>query len=89
MNGISIFFARFISIVAAIAVTVGVTLYPRAIALDMHSVPHGWLVCLLMGMSAAYVYGFGFVPQHPILKIIFSPIVAWPLIAIGTIQIFF
>lgn len=83
------FFARMISIVAAAAVTVGVVLYPRAIALDMHSVPHGWLVCLMLGMSAAYVHGFGFIPNHPALKIAFSPFVAWPLIALGTYMIFF
>lgn len=67
---------RFISIVAALAVTVAVVCFPRLVAIDMHAVPHGWLVCLLLGMSFAYVHGFGFIPENKTLKILFSPLVA-------------
>lgn len=87
MNRFVNILTRTISLVAAFAVTIGVVLYPRAIATDMHSVPHGWLVCLMIGMSAAYVHGFGFTPQHPLLKRFFSPWVAWPLITIGAVMI--
>ena len=58
------FLTRIISIVAAFAVTVAIVCFPRWIAVDMNTVPHGWLVCLLLGMSAAYVHGFGFVPEN-------------------------
>ena len=78
---------RFISIVAALAVTVAVVCFPRLVAIDMHAVPHGWLVCLLLGMSFAYVRGFGFIPENKTLKILFSPIIAWPLIIIGASMI--
>ena len=37
-------FTRVLSIVAAFAVTVAVVCFPRLVAVDMHSVPHGWLV---------------------------------------------
>ena len=73
---------RFISIVAALAVTVAVVCFPRLVAIDMHAVPHGWLVCLLLGMSFAYVHGFGFIPETTTLKFLFSPLIAWPLITL-------
>ena len=72
---------RFISIVVA------VVCFPRLVAIDMHAVPHGWLVCLLLGMSFAYVHGFGFIPENKTLKILFSPLVAWPLIIVGATMI--
>ena len=78
---------RTISIVAAAAVTVGVVCFPRIIAVDMHNVPHGWLVCLLLGMSFTYVHGFGFIPENKTLKILFSPLVAWPLMIVGATMI--
>ena len=78
---------RTISIVAAAAVTVGVVCFPRIIAVDMHNVPHGWLVCLLAGMSFSYVYGFGFIPENKTLRILFSPVIAWPLMIIGALMI--
>lgn len=89
MPALARFLARTISIVAAAAVTVVVVVYPRAIATEMADVPHGWLVCLMLGMSAAYVHGFGFVPQNPVLKYWFSPWIAWPLMALGTYQILY
>jgi predicted membrane protein len=51
-------------------------------------VPHGFLALLMMGMSAAWVHGFGFVPQNRILRVLFSPLVAWPVILIGVWGVF-
>lgn len=82
------FFSRCLSIVAALAVTVVVVCFPRLVAIDMHAVPHGWLVCLLLGMSFCYVHGFGFIPENKTLRIVFSPLVAWPLLALGVVMIF-
>lgn len=44
---------------------------------------------MLMGMSSAWVHGFGFVPEHRLLRIVFSPLVAWPLITLGAWGVFF
>ena len=81
-------FSRCLSIVAALAVTVVVVCFPRLVAIDMHAVPHGWLVCLLLGMCFCYVHGFGFIPENKTLRIVFSPLVAWPLLALGVVMIF-
>ena len=48
---------RILSFLIALSVAAFVIIYPRAIASDMTSVPHGWLVLLLLGMSFCFVYG--------------------------------
>lgn len=80
--------ARAVSFMAALTITVTVLIFPRMIALDMHSVPHGWLVLLMLGMSFGYVHGFGFVPQNRYLQTIFSPVIAWPVMAGGAWMVF-
>lgn len=71
---------RFISFVLGLLVAGTVLIYPRLISADMKSVPHIWLVLLLLGMSFCFVHGVGFRPRNILLKILFSPIVAWPLL---------
>lgn len=80
--------ARAASLLAAAAIAAVVILYPRLVAEDTASVPHGFLVVLLMGMSAAWVHGFGFIPENRILKVLFSPVVAWPVMLIGAWGVF-
>lgn len=88
MNRGMIAMARAVSLTAALAITVTVLVFPRLIALDMHTVPHGWLVLLMFGMSFGYVHGIGFVPQNKYLKTLFSPIIAWPVMALGAWMVF-
>ena len=73
-------FLRVISFLAALACAALVVLYPRAIAEDAAGVPHGALVGMLFGMSILWVYGFGFTPQHRILRLLLSPILGWLLL---------
>lgn len=80
--------SRAVSLLAAVAVAVVVIFYPRLVAEDTASVPHGFLVVLLMGMSAAWVHGFGFVPENRVLRVLFSPVVAWPVMLIGVWGVF-
>lgn len=79
---------RAVSLLAAITVAAVVILYPRLVAEDTASVPHGFLVVLLMGMSAAWVHGFGFVPENRILRVLFSPVVSWPVMLFGAWGVF-
>lgn len=80
--------ARAASLLAAAAVASVVIVYPRLVAQDSAGVPHGFLVVLLMGMSAAWVHGFGFVPENRILRVLFSPFVAWPVMLVGVWGVF-
>lgn len=81
-------FVRALSVIAAFAVMALVVLYPRAIAEDGASVPHGSFVLLMMGMSVCYIVGFGFVPKNKILRILFSPYMGWALMAVGLFLVF-
>ena len=67
---------RALSLVLALSVTAVVVAAPRLLAGSMHEVPHG----LLLGMSAAYVHGVGYVPRRRWLRPLAGPLVAWPLI---------
>ncbi len=81
-------FVRLLSVVTAFAVMALVVLYPRAIAEDGASVPHGSFVLLMMGMSVCYIVGFGFVPQNKALRLLFSAPVGWLLMALGLFLVF-
>lgn len=72
--------ARALSLAAALAVTLFVTAYPRFFADTLQQVPHGALVLLMLGVSAAYVHGVGFVPDNRWLKALFGPAAAWAMI---------
>lgn len=79
---------RVLSFLAAAAVLVLVVLYPRAIAPDSASVPHGWLELMLFGMSLCWLYGFGFTPQHRVFRILLHPLLGWVCLLVGAWKIF-
>lgn len=80
---------RILSFLIALSVAAFVIIYPRAIASDMTSVPHGWLVLLLLGMSFCFVYGVGFKAKNRSLAFLFSPLVAWTCVGVASFMIFF
>lgn len=72
----------------ALALCMLIVFYPRAIAADMSTVPHGWMAFMLLGMSSAWVYGLGFIPKNRFLQYFFHPISAWALMLIGAYNVF-
>lgn len=80
---------RTLSLLAAAAIVAVIVLYPRLVAETSSDVPHGFLAVLMIGMSCAWVHGFGFIPQNRLLQTAFSPLVAWPAIALGVWGVFF
>lgn len=75
--------ARAVSFTVALGITLSSVIYPRIYASDMYDVAHGLMALLMLGMSACYVHGIGFVPRHPVLRWVFSPWVAWPVVALA------
>ena len=80
--------ARALSLAAAALVVALLVLYPRGVLRPDGTVPFGPMALLLLGMSAAWVHGFGLVPESKGLRLLFSPLVAWPLLAAGVWGIF-
>ncbi len=76
--------ARGVSLAAAIAMMLLVTLLPRGLTTDSGSpVNHGLLMLIMWGMSAGFVHGVGFVPRHPLLRALLGPVAAWSGIGLG------
>ncbi len=81
-------FIRTLSILAAATVVALVVIYPRAVAADGASVPHGWFVLMMMGMSICWICGFGFAPENRWLRRLLSLPVGWSMLLIGAWQVF-
>lgn len=77
--------ARAVSLTAGLAVSAVLMLYPYALGTKMTPMLHTALPVLLIGVSAALVHGVGFRPENRALNVLFSPIAAWPLIAVGIV----
>ena len=73
--------ARGVSLAAALALMVLVTLFPRGLTgTGGQPLGHGALALVMWGLSAGFVHGVGFVPRTPILRILLalsSPSSGW------------
>ncbi len=74
---------RVVSLIAASAVSAVLMLYPYALGTAMTPMLHTALPLLLIGVSGAFVHGMGFRPEAKALRVLFSPVAAWPLMAAG------
>lgn len=70
---------RMLSLLLAIALAGLILTYPRALA---HA-SHGLLTLAMLGVSAGFVHGVGFIPEHKFWRIAFGPWLAWPLMGLG------
>jgi len=75
--------ARAISLVVALAVSLVFMVFPFVLGRTVTAATHMGLSLLLLGVAAGFVHGFGFRPDNAILRVVFSPLVAWPLMATG------
>jgi predicted membrane protein len=63
--------------------------FPFVLGRTVTAVTHTGLSLLLLGVAAGLVHGFGFRPDKRILGVVFSPLVAWPLMAAGFVLLAF
>jgi predicted membrane protein len=80
--------SRLLSFLAALGLTALMLLVPTAIATDPSNIDHGLLTLCMIGIAAGFVHGFGFVPRNLPARLLFSPAIGWPLMAIGILMIF-
>jgi len=73
---------RTLSLLAALGLTAFILIYPKALVVA-GQVNHGLLGLLMTGVAAGFVHGSGFVPRMLLWRLLFSPLVAWPLLALG------
>jgi len=79
--------AQAVSLVLAVTISGTLLVFPYLLGSPPAPRVHALLPILLFGLSAAWVHGLGFVPRRPLWRILFGPIVAWPLIAITALLI--
>lgn len=70
--------ARLLSYIGAIVITACLFIFPSSIASSADTINHTVLTLVLLGTSAGFIHGSGFVPRTLIWKILFSPLFAWP-----------
>ena len=71
--------ARVFSFIIAIALSVFVLLFPQHIARDLTELDHGLLSLVMLAMCGCFVHGIGFKPYNMVAKVMFSPILCWPV----------
>lgn len=71
--------ARLVSFLLASGLSVALLAMPHLVASDMRELDHGPLSLGLLGISAGFVHGVGYVPLMAIWRWLFSPYLAWPL----------
>ncbi len=80
--------ARAISLLAASALTLVILIYPIALGRVGSMPSHGALALVMLGISAGFVHGVGFVPTSSLWRHVFHPAFAWPLMLAGMWMIF-
>ena len=60
------------SLFVALTIMLGGTLYPPLMADAAGKAAHGLALALFLAMSTGLIRGVGFVPRHPVWRILFS-----------------
>ena len=71
--------ARVASLAAGGAVTLLLMLFPFVLGPELTALDRTGLFALLLGVSGAFVHGFGYAPEQLAWRLLFSPVAAWGL----------
>jgi len=72
---------RAFSLLLSLGATVVLTVAPFLVARQMTPAAHAILPFLLLGISAGFVHGLGYIPRLRFMRAVASPYCAWPLMA--------
>ncbi len=75
--------ARALSLAVAGGISLVLMLYPYALNGIASARVHTGLPVLMLGVAGLFVSGLGFVPRGRLAGLLFSPLVAWLLVAAG------
>jgi predicted membrane protein len=77
--------ASLLSLLAASGLSLLIILYPQAVMPGGVAPDHTALMLCMYGIAGGFVHGVGFVPRNPLLRFALGPLVAWPLMLVGTL----
>lgn len=75
--------ARALSFVLGVSLSVFMLFFPQLITQYSTDLNHLLLGLFVLAMCGCFVHGLGFQPYNIVAKIIFSPLVCWPISAIA------
>jgi cyd operon protein YbgE len=67
----------------AVALTLLILLYPRAVATSISEVNHTRLSLLMWGIACGFIHGVGFVPRMTLWRLVFHPFIGWGVMLFG------
>ncbi len=76
-----------LSLFSAVLLSGTVLLFPNALAAGDEGLSHGVLSLCMLGISAGFVFGVGFLPRNKILSWLLGPCLAWPLMVFSYVLI--
>jgi predicted membrane protein len=74
---------RALALAVAGATSLVLTLDPYVLAGVSASRVHTGLPLLMLGVSGAFIFGFGFTPTHRVARGLFHPALTWGLFGVG------
>jgi predicted membrane protein len=79
---------RAVSFIVTLAASAILMLFPFLLRHVPQSRIHTALPVMLFGFAGLFVHGVGYRPDNRLLRILFAPLCAWPLIAAGIFLLF-
>lgn len=76
---------RPISFLMALPLAAIMMVYPNLILDQYGNYSHGALTLIMFGICGGFVHGVGFIPKFWLWKLLFSPLISWPLMLLGYI----
>jgi predicted membrane protein len=77
--------SRLVSLLGASALALIIMIYPVALSQDGAAPSHGLLALVMLGISAGFVHGVGFMPKTVLWRWLFHPALAWLLMTTGLV----
>ncbi|MBD1550085.1 cyd operon YbgE family protein [Pseudomonas typographi] len=74
---------RLLSLLLAAPMALVLLVHPAAMLDEQGRYSHNLLMLVMWGVAAGFVHGVGFVPRAVAWRVLFHPLAAWGLMALG------
>ncbi|MCW3148433.1 cyd operon YbgE family protein [Stutzerimonas stutzeri] len=75
--------SRVLSLLLASPLALVLLIHPAAMLDGQGGYSHPQLMLVMWGISIGFVHGVGFVPQLWVWRLLFHPLLGWPLLGLG------
>lgn len=75
--------SRVLSLLLAAPLALVLLIHPAAMLDGQGGYSHPQLMLVMLGISVGFVHGVGFLPHHWLWRLLFHPLIGWPLMGLG------